>query len=84
MVGKPNIAQSTTPSQVNPVLDEERALSMADEGGAYPAQAEAEESLPAPSSQRWRWAAAGVTALVGGWGLYRLYRDRSAPSLRPE
>lgn len=82
--------------KIDSLLDQERTLSMADEGGFYAAEIEGEElgaePLPTPSlkppqrAQPGLWLGLGLAfaAGLGTWIFYRLYRERAEPALMPE
>jgi hypothetical protein len=72
MVGKPNLSANVDDA----ALDDDRQLSMADEGGAAGAVVESEDQKPrAIARRRWRFAALGfVTA--AGLGLLIAARSR--------
>jgi hypothetical protein len=90
MTGKPNLIQRVD-SSVEMDLDEERAHSMADEGGSFPAEVEGEETelyqasrmASRDFSRALPWVGVAA-ALVAGAVLSRIYWSRSEPALNPE
>src|SRR4051812_42360340 len=99
MVGKPNISKAESsgaamsPSSLQNPLDQERAASMADEGGAAGAEMEAEDpsgtgrvqsTLSSGHRRGLLWLGAGAALGLGAYALYSAYRERSEPALQPE
>jgi hypothetical protein len=73
MVGKPNLPANADDA----ALDDDRQLSMADEGGAAGAVVESEDHQPrALARRRWGFAALGFVTAAVGLGLLIAARSR--------
>jgi hypothetical protein len=86
MVGKPQLFEKSY-ATVDRELDDERAHSMADEGGAYPARVEAQQPIENLAESLWPRRLAlivgvTVTGLVG-YTIYRNLRERIEPAIIP-
>src|SRR4051812_18264241 len=80
---------SLNPGSLSHALDQERAASMADEGGAAGAIMEAQEPLnvQSPTFKKarfpWPWITGGVALGAAAGALYLAYRKRGEPVFQP-